>query len=84
VTGLRPGEKLYEELLIDNDSLVTTPHDKILRAQEVVLSEIEVAALIKELKSSIDNFDTKRLRNLITTKVDGYHVQRVDNKSTAI
>lgn len=75
ITGLRPGEKLYEELLIDIDSLVATPHSKILRAQEAKLSQIEVAAMIKELKASITEADAHRLRNLILARVDGYHVQ---------
>ncbi|MDB9708109.1 polysaccharide biosynthesis protein, partial [Planktotalea frisia] len=37
ITGLRPGEKLYEELLIDDASLCGTPHSKILRAEEAML-----------------------------------------------
>lgn len=80
ITGLRPGEKLYEELLIDNDSLVGTPHTKILRAQEAMLSQIEVAAMIKELQASITDADAQRLRNLIVAKVDGYHVQDKDSQ----
>ena len=75
VTGLRPGEKLYEELLIDNDSLLPTPHTKILRAQEGMLSQIEVAAMVRELKGSIDDADAVRLRRLIATRVEGYHIQ---------
>jgi FlaA1/EpsC-like NDP-sugar epimerase len=75
VTGLRPGEKLYEELLIDDDSLLPTPHTKILRAQEGMLSQIEVAAMVRELKGSIDDADAVRLRQLIATRVEGYHIQ---------
>ncbi len=45
ITGLRPGEKLYEELLIDNDSLRATPHQRIMRAEEAGFSQIEVARL---------------------------------------
>ena len=52
VTGLRPGEKLYEELLIDDESLRPTPHPKILRAEEVGLSEIEVARMLQELRGA--------------------------------
>ncbi|WP_394199262.1 polysaccharide biosynthesis protein [Litoreibacter albidus] len=78
VTGLRPGEKLYEELLIDDDSLLTTPHAKILRAQEAMLSQVEVASMIRELEGSIDKADTDRLRRLIERRVDGYHVQQVE------
>jgi len=49
ITGLRPGEKLYEELLIDDESLRGTPHSKILRAEEAMLSQIEVAAMLREV-----------------------------------
>ncbi|KKN23961.1 hypothetical protein LCGC14_0899760 [marine sediment metagenome] len=75
VTGLRPGEKLYEELLIDGDSLLSTPHEKIMRAREAMLSQIEVAAMLRELQASIAEADTARLRRLITEKVEGYHLQ---------
>lgn len=77
VTGLRPGEKLYEELLIDDDSLLPTPHAKILRAQEGMLSQIEVASMLRELQNAITDADTARLRRLIATRVEGYHVQGV-------
>ena len=75
ITGLRPGEKLYEELLIDDDSLVVTPHPKILRAAEAMLSQIEVAAMIKELRAAIEGGDATRLRRLIAARVEGYHRQ---------
>jgi FlaA1/EpsC-like NDP-sugar epimerase len=75
VTGLRPGEKLYEELLIDNDSLIGTPHPKILRAEEGMLSQIEIAATLKELQRSIELGNPELLRELILSKVEGYHLQ---------
>jgi FlaA1/EpsC-like NDP-sugar epimerase len=75
VTGLRPGEKLYEELLIDDDSLRPTPHAKILRAQEAMLSQIEVASMLRELQGAINEADTMRLRRLVAARVEGYHVQ---------
>lgn len=76
ITGLRPGEKLYEELLIDDDSLVATPHAKILRAEESMLSQIEVMGLIKELMRAVVSNDAIVLRSLIEKTVDGYHLQR--------
>ncbi len=75
ITGLRPGEKLYEELLIDDDSLRVTPHDKILRAEEKSLSQIEVAAILRELNRALEAGDTRALRSLIEGRVDGYHHQ---------
>jgi len=53
ITGLRPGEKLHEELLIGSDML-TTPHPKILRAQEKHLSEIEMANALQSLRQAIE------------------------------
>lgn len=78
VTGLRPGEKLYEELLIDGENLLPTPHAKILRAQEGMLSQIEVASMLRELQGSIAEADKVRLRKLIAARVEGYHVQESD------
>lgn len=75
ITGLRPGEKLYEELLINDNSLVPTPHEKILRAKERKLSQIEVAAMLRELQACITEADTQQLRALVSTRVEGYHVQ---------
>ncbi|MFN3208502.1 MAG: polysaccharide biosynthesis protein [Roseovarius sp.] len=63
VTGLRPGEKLHEELLIGSDML-TTPHPKILRAQEKHLSEIEMANALQSLRQAID---TRNADQLATT-----------------
>lgn len=75
ITGLRPGEKLYEELLIDDDSLGVTPHEKILRAEEAMLSQIEVAAMLRELNISLEKGDADTLRALVQNRVDGYHRQ---------
>lgn len=81
IVGLRPGEKLYEELLIDNDSLVATPHPKILRAQEAQLSEIEVAAFLKEISSAIATSNSQLLRRTVQSRVDGYHQPAVGSVS---
>lgn len=74
ITGLRPGEKLYEELLIDASSMIATPHEKILRAQEDRLSQIEVAGMMRELRAAIDTSDTARVRQAVEGFVKGYHV----------
>lgn len=81
-TGLRPGEKLYEELLIDDASLRATPHPKILRAEEATLSQIEMAATLRELRATLEERDSARLRKLIAARVDGYH--RQEETATAI
>ena len=75
VTGLRPGEKLYEELLIDNDNLCKTPHPKILRAEENRLSEIEIAGILREIQTAVETSNTEKLRTVVSERVDGYHEQ---------
>ncbi|WP_322867758.1 nucleoside-diphosphate sugar epimerase/dehydratase [Aquicoccus sp. G2-2] len=75
ITGLRPGEKLYEELLIDRHNLRTTPHPKILRAKEDTLSQTEIAMMIRDIESCITHSDPLRLRKIVQERVDGYHLQ---------
>jgi len=74
ITGLRPGEKLYEELLIDDASLVPTPHPKILRAEEARLSEIEVARMLQSVRTAIAERSAEQVRTLLKHMVEGYRV----------
>jgi len=69
VTGLRPGEKLHEELLIGSDML-TTPHPKIMRAQESHLSEIEMASLMQSLRLGIETRDMDSMNALLRRWVE--------------
>ncbi len=71
VTGLRPGEKLYEELLIGEGQL-TTPHGKIMRAREESLSELEMASALRELRSAVAVGDPDGARGVILRWVNGY------------
>lgn len=69
ITGLRPGEKLHEELLIGSDML-TTPHPRILRAQEGHLSEIELAKALKSLSEAIETRDVALLRSILAQWIE--------------
>jgi FlaA1/EpsC-like NDP-sugar epimerase len=71
ITGLRPGEKLYEELLLGNDML-TTPHPKILRAQEGKLSELEVANMIKAIDIAVKVESSIKAREAVARWVEEY------------
>ncbi|MBO9399313.1 polysaccharide biosynthesis protein [Shimia sp. R9_3] len=64
-TGLKDGEKMHEELLIGSDML-TTPHPKILRAQENLMSELEVALALQDLRRAIDERDHTLLAATLT------------------
>jgi len=73
-TGLRPGEKLYEELLINAQTL-NTPHPKIMRAKENSLDPKDMKKLISRIELAISNCDTVLARQIITKWVEGYHYQ---------
>ncbi|WP_230407320.1 nucleoside-diphosphate sugar epimerase/dehydratase [Plesiomonas shigelloides] len=64
VTGLRPGEKLYEELLI-GDSVQGTSHPRIMTANEVMLPWQDLSLLLKELDQACHDFDHERIRSLL-------------------
>lgn len=71
VVGLRPGEKLEEELTLTQD-LIHTRHQKILCAREDYLSEIEVAAMLRGLREALAGSDEVAARTLILRWVEGY------------
>jgi FlaA1/EpsC-like NDP-sugar epimerase len=73
IIGLRPGEKMEEELTLSPD-LITTRHQKIFCAREAVLSEIEVAALIRGLRQAVAAGDERAARHLIERWVEGYRI----------
>lgn len=72
VSGLRPGEKLYEELLIDDSSLVSTPHEKILRAMVTGRKDSEVREMLAGIEDAIETRSPKKVRQIVRTYVDGY------------
>lgn len=63
-TGLRPGEKLYEELLID-DADTTTAHPRIMGASEAKISFDEVVRLLDRLNFALLNHDDAEVRALL-------------------
>ena len=69
--GLRPGEKLYEELLIGNDASGTT-HPRIMRAEEKSLPWSQVARLLDELDRACRAVQIETIRALLGQVVDGY------------
>lgn len=70
-SGLRPGEKLYEELLI-GDNVVGTQHPKIMRAQEEVLPHQDLMALLTELKQAEKTLDSHRACAALKRGVNGF------------
>lgn len=71
ITGLRPGEKLYEELLI-GDNPQPTQHARIMKAQEDMLPWSELHALLRSLEEAMELNDVTTLRALLQVCVQGY------------
>lgn len=71
-TGLRPGEKLFEELLIDEDALETR-HTRIMRANECKLTTAELDTLLTGLEANCMREDETAIRTaLLECKPVGY------------
>ncbi|WP_256674205.1 polysaccharide biosynthesis protein [Pseudomonas tumuqii] len=70
-TGLRPGEKLYEELLI-GDNVSPTDHPMIMRANEECLSWEVFKKVLTDLLNAVERDDYDRVRQLLRETVSGY------------
>ena len=70
--GLRPGEKMYEELLISGSEL-KTENPKIYKATESFIEPKILKPLLVELKESIISFDNKKILTLLSQHVEGFN-----------
>jgi FlaA1/EpsC-like NDP-sugar epimerase len=70
-TGLRPGEKLYEELLI-GDNVAATLHPMIMSANEDYISWDVLKLKLGDLLSAVSDDDYDRVRQLLRDTVSGY------------
>ena len=70
-TGLRPGEKLYEELLI-GESVTGTEHPKIMRAEEETLPWEKLEALIQRLDRACQELNLQEIREVLIAAVAGF------------
>ena len=73
-TGLRPGEKLYEELLI-GENVSPTSHPLIMSADEETSNWVNILECIERLKIAIEANDADTARMLLVDTVDGYSPQ---------
>ena len=71
VTGLRPGEKLYEELLI-GENATGTQHPRIMRAEESYIPYENLHKIILELEKSIEVNDVMRIVAIMTDTISEY------------
>jgi len=77
-TGLRPGEKLYEELLIDAENVEETEHERILKSYEKYYGYLEVSEIFIQLKNYKHRDDLNELFTILKKYVDGYCSVSID------
>ena len=72
ITGLRPGEKLFEELLIGNDPKPTL-HPRIMKASEEKMAWSDLQDSLNAMQVALDVNDVGVLRRMLEQLVSGYH-----------
>lgn len=77
-TGLRPGEKLYEELLIDDDNKKETANKRIFIGQPIKIDEAEFDEKMKELEKATFSED-ENIRQVVKKLVPEYTIQQMNN-----
>ena len=71
-SGLRPGEKLYEELIIGDDNIEATQHSLIMQAREHSFELTDIESTLSELASRAQYHDVDWLKQQFTYYVEGY------------
>tara|TARA_B110000438_G_scaffold295652_1_gene338991 strand:+ start:36 stop:1553 length:1518 start_codon:yes stop_codon:yes gene_type:complete len=74
-TGLRPGEKLFEELLI-GEKAVATDHDKIMKAHEEDIKYEDLKKYLSKLELAIEESDFKKITQIFLETVSGYKPEK--------
>lgn len=74
-TGLRPGEKLHEELIADGEKIAQTPHEKIMVLTSAIqtFSSSQIEKALTELVSVSQEFDRQKIRDSLKKYVPEYH-----------
>ncbi len=71
-TGLRPGEKLFEELLMDEEGMVKTDNQLIYIGHPIEVNEQEFVAQLKKLQELCEK-NSPQIREMVKKIVKGYH-----------
>ena len=75
VIGLRPGEKLFEELLIE-DNAEPTVHPRIMKGQDEFISWRELKVELQLLMAAVNDHDYEKIREVLCKNVEGYAAER--------
>lgn len=77
-SGLRPGEKLFEELLIGG-AVTGTEHPKIMRAEEDSNNWEDLEIYVQKLKIACRRLDLRLIRQVLMEAVDGFEPGELQN-----
>lgn len=80
--GLRPGEKMYEELIFHQSELVETPHEKIFRVKEQAVSETNIQNIVEQIDLALQQHEEALVIRLINENVEGFHWNLALNKAS--
>ena len=70
--GLRPGEKMYEELLIDHENVEETEHQRILKSYEIFYNYNQIFNIFNDLKRCVNDNQISELLSILIKYVDDY------------
>jgi FlaA1/EpsC-like NDP-sugar epimerase len=87
--GLRPGEKMYEELFYETEAIEKTTHSKILLAKHTALDQSEFTIKINAIFDTCNNFDDTKIRKLLKDLVPFFdntndNIITIDKKGTVL
>ncbi len=80
-TGLRPGEKLYEELLMNSEELIATPNHKIFIEQQNGISQSEIEEKLEILLKAVESGSSEGIKEAMKTVVPTYREPNEYNES---
>ncbi len=72
VCGLRPGEKLYEELLMEEEGLKNTEHDKIFIGKAIDVEKDKLFSVLADLKEAAEKDDIEAIKSSVERVVPTY------------
>ncbi len=79
-TGLRPGEKLFEELFHEREQLVLTDHPKIFLAKHRVVDWQTLNATLDQMETACQRYDELELKLLLNKLVPEWQCDQVNNE----
>lgn len=71
--GLRPGEKLYEELFYGDEDLAPTAHQRIRIARHRTMNRVWLEQMLQDFQQGVETYDAERLRLLLHQVIPEWH-----------